>query len=70
MKTIKDGPLSLDRSLRRKDIFNHPHSAEERGKAERRTLNALRGRNGLTQIGSMKFNLLICSNKNLFSQSH
>jgi len=40
MKTMKDGPLSLDRGLRSKSIFNHPHSIEERGKGERRNLDA------------------------------
>jgi len=41
---MKDSSLSLDGGLRSKGIFNNPHSVEERGKAERKTLNALRGR--------------------------
>jgi len=60
MKTIKDEPLSLDGCLRSKGIFNHPRSVEERGKAERRILDALRGRKGLTLTESMKFSLLTC----------
>jgi len=44
MKTMKDGPLSLDGCLRSKGIFNHPYSIEQRGNAERRTLDALRER--------------------------
>jgi len=58
MKMMKDEPLSLDGGLRSKDLFNHPHYVEERGKAERRTLDALTGRKGLTLIGNMKFSLL------------
>jgi len=57
-------------TLRSKDLFNHPYSIEERGKAERRTLDALRGRKGLTLTGNMKFSLLFYWNKNLFSLSH
>jgi len=57
---MKDGPLSLDGGLRSKCIFNHLHSVEERGKAERRTLDGPKRRKGLTLTGSMKFSLLIC----------
>jgi len=70
MKMMKDESLSLDGGLRSKGIFSHPHSVEKRGKVERRTLDAIRGRKGLTLKGSMKFNLLICWNKNHFSLSH
>jgi len=57
---MKDGPLSLDGGLRSKGMLNHPHPVEERGRVERRTLDALRGRKDLTLTGSMKFSLLIC----------
>jgi len=36
MKTMNNAPLSLDGGLRSNGIFNHPHSVEARGKAERR----------------------------------
>ena len=70
MEMMKDGSLSLDGGLRGKGIFNNPHFVEERGKVERGTLDVLRGRKGLTLTRSMKFNPLICLNKNLLSLSH
>jgi len=67
---MKDEPLSLDGGLRSKGILNHPHPVKERDKVEGRTLDTLRGREGLTLTGSIKFNLLICWSKNLFFLSH
>jgi len=67
---MKDRSFSLDGGLRSKGIFNHLHSVKERGRVERRTLDAPERRKGLTLTGSMKFSLLICWNKNLFSLSH
>jgi len=57
------------RRPKKQRLFNNPHSVEERGNVGRRTLDALRGRKGLTLIGNMKFSLLICWNKNLFCLS-
>jgi len=63
---MKDGPLSLDGGLRSKGILNHPHPVKERDRVERRTLDTLRGRKGLTLTGRIKFSLLIYWKKNLF----
>ena len=69
MKLTKNGLLLLDRSLESKDMSNYLCSIKERGKVERRTLDALRGRRGLMPVRSMKPNLLISLSKKLLSLS-
>jgi len=47
-----------------------PPLRRRKGQSRKKTLDALRGGKDLTLTGSMKFNLLICWNENLFFLSH
>jgi len=67
IKTIKDGRSSIDKGLRSKSRFNHPHSVEERGTPETRNLDALRERRSPILVRGMKFNKSIYLNKNPLS---
>jgi len=70
MRTTKDGRLLLDGRPESKDISNHPRSIEERGKAEERAIDDLRGRSDLMLVRNMKPNLLIFLSRSHLSLSH